>query len=60
MNRCENCRYYRMCKLRNTFIELLIPFIARINMTDHIYKKNCEMVSSIFKDCEQYEEYEHA
>ena len=60
MIKCESCRFNRMCKLRNTFVELLIPFIARINMDDAIYKVNCELVQSIFDNCEQYEEYINA
>ena len=57
--KCDKCRFNRMCKLRNTFIELLIPFIARINMNTVIYKFNCKLVQSIFDNCEQYEEYKN-
>lgn len=53
--KCETCIYYKMCRLRNPYMNA-ISMVAEITDTQEPnYSNACNAVGRLFDDCVSYE-----
>ncbi len=54
--KCDTCRYFLMCRLRNQYLEMLSTVAQITDIQEPEYSQKCKIASGLFDGCVNYEE----